>query len=304
MTSYDAQLLDWPLALGFENRELTASDGARLRVIVGGDPAAPPVVLVHGAPQHAYEWRLVMPMLTKRFRVIAPDLRGYGASELAPTGRYDVDILTDDLRLVVEAAETWSTGDAAKGGVRLVAHDWGGPIAWTLTERCPGLVKHLYAINAPHPAAYVRELRSPRQLFRSWYILAFQIPGIERLAEKNDAALLLKMMTSSSPPGLFSEEDLAMYRASLARPGRARAVLAYYQQAFGGDITTRIKQILRSDRIRVPATILWGDADKAIASSHPEATRRYVEHLEVRRLIGVSHWVPEERPTEVALAIT
>src|SRR5690348_4555141 len=72
MTSSDADALvhDWPLALGYESRDITASDGTVLRLVLAGPPSAPPVVLLHGAPQHAYEWRKVIPLLTDRFRVI------------------------------------------------------------------------------------------------------------------------------------------------------------------------------------------------------------------------------------------
>jgi pimeloyl-ACP methyl ester carboxylesterase len=273
-------------------------------MFIGGPEDAPPVILLHGAPQHAYEWRRVAPLLAERFRVVMPDLRGYGESDLSASGRYDIDILVDDLRAVVEAALSWCPRSASSaGGARIVAHDWGGPIAWVFAERFPGLVKHLVAVNAPHPAAFARELTRPRQLVRSWYIGLFQIPGVERMIERGGASFFTWMMRASSPKGVFTEEDFEVYRAALARPGRVEAVLAYYRQAFGPGLLERRRAILQSPRVRVPSTVLWGDADIALAPTHPEATRRYVEHLEVRRFVGVSHWVPEERPVEVALAV-
>ncbi len=316
MTSDERLVADWPLALGFESRFVEARDGTRLRVVEGGPPQGRRVVLLHGAPQLSYEWRHVMRALARSHRVIAPDLRGYGGSDLARSGRYDLDVLVDDLRLVIEATRPPAAFQPADPDrVVIVAHDWGGPIAWRFAETWPATVRHLVAANAPHPAAYALELTNPKQAARSWYIALFQVPGVERLIERADAGPLLWMMTRSAPAGLFSDDDLAIYRAALRRPGRVEAVLAYYRQAFrpppgeaprGGAIRWVAEQreaMMASGRVAAPTTILWGEADKALAPSHPLATRRWASHLEVRTLPDASHWLPEERPDDVVQAV-
>jgi pimeloyl-ACP methyl ester carboxylesterase len=262
-------------------------------------------VLLHGAPQFSYEWRRVAPDLLSQMRVVIPDLRGYGASDLAASGRYDLGQLCEDLRVVVDATRR-SASDAAV----VVGHDWGGPIAWRFAERHPERVRHLVAINGPHPGAMARELRHLRQAVRSWYIALFQVPGSERLAGARDASFLGWMMSASSPAGVLSDEDLATYRAALSRPGRADAVLAYYRQAFRGtaeqkprSLRDRWREAADAPRIDVPTTIVWGDADLCLAPTHPDATRRYASRLEVRGLPGAGHWVPEERPSDVVRAI-
>ena len=218
----------WPSAQGLERGEARADDGTLLRYVAGGPAGARRVVLLHGAPQSSYSWRRVLPLLTDRYRVVAPDLRGYGESELARTG-YDLDTLSGDLGTLIAHVRR-----GPDDRVLLVAHDWGGPIAWHYAERAPDSLRHLVAVNAPHGGAFTRELLHPRQAVRSWYIGLFQVPRLERAIEATRASFFLWMMTASSPRGTFTEEDLAHYRAELTRPGRCEAVLAYYRDAFGG----------------------------------------------------------------------
>lgn len=291
----------WPEALGLRNESVTASDGARLRVVVGGSATARPVVLLHGAPQFSYTWRRVASLLQDRYRLVIPDLRGYGASDVSPNGDYGLDRLVADLDEVVRFA-----GRGTDEPVLLVAHDWGGPIAWRYLEREPGRVRHLVAVNAPHLAAFVGELGHARQALRSWYIGFFQLPFAERIIERGDASFFLWMMRASSPKGTFSDEDLEIYRAALRPRERIEAVLAFYRDAWRRHIpgvVARRSFRLDSPLIHTPATIVWGDGDQALAPTHPDAVRRWATHLEVRRLPGVSHWVPEERPDEVVRAL-
>lgn len=292
----------WPSRFGFREKKVVASDGTRLRVVEGGPADARRVILLHGAPQFSYTWRHVMARLASQYRVIAPDLRGYGASSLALSGGYGIDQLTSDLDTVER-----STARGDDDSFLLVAHDWGGPIAWSYAEQFPDKVRHLIAVNAPHAGAFASELTTPRQAIRSWYIGLFQLPGLEHAIAKTRASFFLWMMWGSSPRGTFSKDDLELYRASLTRPGRIQAVLAYYREAFGtrspSELNARRHEQMDRPGVLVPTTIVWGDADPALSPTHPEACRRYAAQLEIRRLSGVSHWVPEERPAEVIQAV-
>lgn len=293
----------WPARFGFENASARGADGTRLRLVVGGPPDAPRVILLHGAPQFSYAWRHVMTALAPRCRVVAPDLRGYGASELSSSGRYGMRELVGDLQ-AVEAATSRGPDDR----FTLVAHDWGGPIAWAYASLGSPRLRHLIAVNAPHGDAFATELRSVRQAARSWYIALFQVPFVEHLLAARDAGFFAWMLRASSPRGTFSDDDLATYRAALTPPGRARAVLAYYRTALRelrrpSDPIQRRLHAGDPIVVQAPATILWGERDRAIAPSHPNACRKYASRLDVRLLPGVSHWVPEERPDEVCAAV-
>lgn len=284
----------WHEPLGLHPKTVVAADGTRLAVLVGGPPDAEAVVLVHGAPQAGYCWRRVIPLLSGRFRVVVPDLRGYGRSELAASGRYDLETLTDDLARVLDLA--------SPEPVVLVTHDWGAPPGYRLLEQRPERVRHLVGVNAPHHGAFARELLDPRQTLRSWYIGLFQLPFAERLAAARGAQFLLDLMRWSSPESAISREDLEVYRSSLTRPGRAEAVLAYYRQAFESPLASRWRSVVASPSVQVPATLLWGERDLCLAPTHPDAVAKYLPRLRVERL-DASHWVPEERPEEVARVI-
>lgn len=289
----DERLLGWAEREGYENVWVRAGDGTRLRVVVGGPEGAPRVIFLHGAPQHSYCWRKVLGLVRGRVRFVVPDLRGYGASELAADGRYDLGRLADDVDAVAAA-----TGG---GPFVLVGHDWGGVISWYYAQTRQARLRHLVVANGPHPAAYAREMRKPRQLVRSWYVFFFQLPGVERLLARRGVAFGAKLLQASAPPGFFGDE-LGAYVEALDRPGRVEAALAYYRQAFPRSVDDAFDGA-RAPRVVVPATVVWGEADKAIDRSHPDALAPFVETLRVERLPGISHWVPEERPGAVADAL-
>ena len=134
----------------------------------------PLVLLLHGFPEFWYSWRRQLPALAQRFRVVAPDLRGYNLSD-KPASGYDQATLASDIPALIHALGA----DRA----HVVGHDWGGVVAWGAAIHHPQVVDRLVILNAPHPAAYWRELRqNPRQLLRSWYIGLFQIPRACRVA--------------------------------------------------------------------------------------------------------------------------
>ncbi len=290
---------DWARDLGLQALAVTAEDGTRLRVLTGGAPSGPRVILLHGFPQNAGAWRRVAALLAGEARLVIPDLRGYGASELARSDRYDLETLVSDVVAIEEATR----GDDAHGSALLVVHDWGGPIGWHTLHRRPDLVRGLVATNAPHTGAYARQLAGGGdQLRRSWYVAMFQVPFIERVLAAGGGRGFRLVFGTAAPAALFSEEEIASYVDPLLEPGRARAALAYYRELAKALARDRASVLdLRSTA--VPAIIVWGQADAALSRQHPDACARYATDLEVRRLAGVSHWVPEEAPQEIARAV-
>ncbi len=293
------RLIDFAIDFGFETRNVTAVDGTRLRVLVRPALGKPRVVLLHGFPQNAAEWRQVASRLGDEAQLVMPDLRGFGKSELSRSGRYDLDTVASD----VEAIDA-QTRDLDPRPFHLVAHDWGGPIAWRLLERRPELVAHHVSINAPHFASYAKSLWSdPAQRRGGWYTALFQLPGVERLLASNGAAFFAWGLRKSSPKGLFTDEDLELYVGPLRDPARLGAGLAYYR-AGRSRLASLGKRAADAEVVRVPTIILWGTRDPAIAPSVLEdMSRRICPGATVRELAGVSHWVPDQRPGDVADAI-
>ena len=263
-------------------------NGVRLHYVEAGD--GPPVLLLHGFPQFWYCWRHQIPALAAAgFRALAPDLRGYNLSERPPAvGDYRIEKLVDDVAGLIR--------HAGRERAIIIGHGWGGAVAWAVAMRCPELVKRLVVINAPHPAAFTRELRTAVQLRRSWYIFFFQLPWLpESLVRRgNFAGLEQTFRHDPVRPGTFTEEDIRLYKEALARPGALTAMLNWYR-ALG-------RRGLRSRDIRpitAPTLLVWGERDRYLGPRLSEGIEQWVPNLRVERLPDASHWVPEEWPQRV-----
>jgi pimeloyl-ACP methyl ester carboxylesterase len=248
-------------------------------------------LLLHGFPEFWYSWRHQLPALAAAgFRALAPDLRGYNESD--KPGRvadYRLERLADDVAgLIAHAGES----DAVVAG-----HDWGGGIAWYLPLRHPRLVRRLIVLNAPHPAAFLRELRTPAQLARSWYMFFFQLPGLPEWALRAGDFALLERTLRTDPvrPGAFTDEDVRRYKAALARPGALTAAVNYYRAAFLG--FGRLRRQVRP--VAVPTLLVWGERDRYLGPRLTEGLGPWVPNLRLVRLPDSSHWVQNDAPDEV-----
>ena len=262
------------------------ANGVRLHYAEMG--RGPLVILLHGFPQCWYQWRNVMPRLAERFHVVAPDMRGYNLSDKpGGVGSYTLDKLGQDVASLVEAL--------GEERAHVVGHDWGGGVAWHVAVRHPNRVNKLAVINAPHPAAYERELRNPEQLARSWYILFFQLPLLP------EASLRLTIRRAFRPtaavPGSFPDEALDVYENAVAQPGAATAMINYYRAA-ARTAPEKLKQNKRA--VTRPTLLLWGMKDFALSPRLTEGLEPWIADLRVERVEDSGHWVPEEKPRLVA----
>ena len=155
--------------------------------------------------------------------MVTPDLRGYNTSDKPPRVRdYRPRVLVQDVADLIVAL---GAGSAAVAG-----HDWGGGLAWLLAIQHPERIERLVVLNAPHPIRLLKGLRNPRQLRRSWYMLAFQAPWLpERLVAARDFRALRQQPTR---PGAFTAQDIDRYVAAAAQPGALRAAINYYRAIF------------------------------------------------------------------------
>ena len=196
---------------------------------------------LHGFPEFWYSWRHQLPALAAAgFRAVAPDLRGYNLSDKPPgVAGYRMEHLVADVAGLVRG-----TG---RPRAAVVGHDWGGAIAWTFAMRHPELVERLVVLNAPHPAAFLRELRTPAQLLRSWYVFFFQLPGLpEWYVRRRDFALLERALRRGAVrPGAFSDEDVRLCKEALARPGALTAAINYYRAVFRGGLCAPARRCAR-----------------------------------------------------------
>ncbi len=254
----------------------------------GGDKLA---LCLHGFPEAWFSWRNQMPLLARLgYQVWAPDLRGYGDTERPGRTRdYAIDRLVDDVAGLIDAS--------GKKDVTLVAHDWGGHIAWELAAQGARPLSRLVNMNIPHPAVMNRAIRRPgRQLLRSYYIFLFQLPFVaERWLSKDDHAAIAKAFRGMAVDrSRFPDELLDLYRASAARPGAIRAMLSYYRAALRFP-----SKRARARVIETPTLLIWGEEDQALGKELAEGTRQKVRDLTLEYIPRCSHWVQQEQPEQV-----
>ncbi len=254
-------------------------------------------LLLHGFPESRFSWRWQVPALADLgWRVIAPDLRGYGGSS-RPTRKaaYAVDNLVDDAAALFDAV-----------GARrrlLIGHDWGAMVAWVFAIKGRLPLDALVIMNVPHPAVFGRVMRSsPRQWLRSWYVAFFQAPGLPEamMTARGAKAVGDAFVGMAVDKSRFPAAVTDVYRANALIPGAMTAMINYYRA--NGDLIARYGSA--PPRIEAPTLMIWGEEDAALGLECTEGYEGVVRDFTLVRLPGVSHWVQQEAPDAVNAALT
>jgi pimeloyl-ACP methyl ester carboxylesterase len=249
-----------------------------------------PVLLLHGFPETSLSWAAVTPLLTEAgLRTYAPDQLGYSPG--ARPAEVDAYAMPN---LAQVTADLMTAMDLPRADV--VGHDWGANAAWTLAAWHSDRVRSLTAVSVPHPGAFTAAWRAdPEQQERSAYIRLFWQEGkAEEVLLADDARRLRRMLGSESETGV-PEEAVDEYVAVLSAPGALTAALNWYRAMSSG---TRV------DRVEVPTTYVWSDGDVAIGRTAAEACADWVTgDYRFVELTGVTHWIPEQAPEQLATAI-
>ncbi len=251
------------------------------------------IVLLHGFPESNHSWRHQVPALADAgYRVLAPDLRGYGESD-APAQVPDyafANLLADIIGLLDACGEERA---------HIVGHDWGGSIAWAMSALMPQRVRSLTILNSPHPVASAETRQITEQAQKSWYMLLFQFVGVaEEWLSANDFANLRRFVFDTAAAQTFPEADREIFCSALARPGRMTAALNYYRANIPPE--NWLKPPPDLPPVTVPTTIIWGQADAYMSDLLLEhSVTKVTGPLTVERLPGVSHWVQQEVPDRV-----
>lgn len=268
------------------------ANGIRFRVHTAGEGDRL-VLLLHGFPELWFSWRDQMPMLARLgYRVWAPDLRGYGDTD-RPKGvaAYTMDVLLQDIAGLIDAAKARE--------VVIIAHDWGGAVAWEFASRRVRQIDRLVALNIPHPALFAKHLLKPGpQLLRSWYIFAFQLRGIAEwyLARDDYRAIKGAFLSMAVDRRRFPKEVLQVYRDAAAQPGALTAMLSWYRAALRHP---RASTPRRPAKIEIPTLMIWGEEDKALGKELTFGTEDLVRDLTIRYVPDASHWIQQEAPETV-----
>ena len=202
---------------------------------------------------------------------------------------YALDHLTQDIAALIDAS-------GAKK-VTLLAHDWGAIIAWHFAIMKLRRLEQLVIMNVPHPFALQRELRTWKQLKKSWYVFFFQLPWLPeiRIGSRSGEGMGGLIAKTSSDPAKFEPELRDIYSAAARRPGAARAMVNYYRAGFRhGDSVD-----LGGGKVDAPTLMVWGEDDVALDISCTYGTEEWVQDFTLERLPGVSHWVQQDAPEKV-----
>ena len=238
----------------------------------------PLVVLLHGFPESRRSWKRQLPLLARAgFRVIAPDLRGYGKSP-APKG-VDAYVMTEVVADVAELIDEPCI---------LVGHDWGAVTAWNLAMIRPELVRKLVIINVPHPAAIAREVaRSTRQKINLLYQVFFQLPLLPELFMKLFGRVLLHRA------GRFTPEETREYAREWR--GRLTPMLNYYRAI--RESRGAIRKLFR--RIEVPTLILWSENEPVFLASALDEMDAWVSDVRIERIPNAGHFAQTDAPERI-----
>jgi epoxide hydrolase 4 len=292
----------------------TLPHGITLSVRSTGERGRPVLMFLHGFPEAAFVWDALLEHFAQPenggYRCVAPNLRGFErSSSPADVSAYRPKHLVQDIAALV----------AMEGGQLhcLVAHDWGGAVAWNLANQRPELAKKLAIVNSPHPGTFWRELRNnPKQQAASAYMNFLIRPDAETLLAENDYQRLWAFFTSTfadaphpawltdavkqqyrsvwngpagSPPGTGLKGGCNYYRASPLRPPTADDP--------GAAGVTLPPEMLT---VKLPTLVVWGMEDRALPPELIDGLDAYIPQLTLQRVEHATHWIVHEQPALVA----
>jgi len=257
-----------------------------------GPQAGPPVVLLHGFPQTAASWQAAARvMAAEGLRTIAPDQRGYSpGARPHQVESYHMAHLVSDVVGLLDALGLPSA--------HLVGHDWGAIVAWHAAARHPGRFRTLTAVSVPHVRAMSEVLaaggpEAEEQRQRSSYIQLFRMEG-----EKAEDVLLAN--NARALHDLFSplpEAAIGPHWAALSQRPALTAALNWYR-------AMDMRSFATLPNVKIPTTFVWSTEDVAIGRAVAEACARCVDGpYRFVELEGVSHWIPDQAPVELARAV-
>ena len=286
----------------FPLQRIALPTGVELDVVVAGDPANPPIILLHGFPESHRTWRHQIPELARTHFVIAPDQRGYARSS-KPEGvaSYTPTLIVGDMLALAD--------NFGADRFVLAGHDWGGAAAWMAAINHPRRIERLIILNAPHPLIFQRTMfDDPDQRAASQYIRAFRDPGIEaHVARIGVEAYFDRTFVGHADPVKFAEER-AHYLDQWSQPGALTAMYNWYRAspiivpAMDEDPPRPAFLDRPFPPMQMPVLMIWGLADTALKPSQLEGIEALVPDLTLVK-VDAGHFVTWEAPDAVNAAI-
>lgn len=294
-----------------QSHAITLPHGITLHCRVSGAAGRPVLLFLHGFPEGAFIWDELLAHFARPenggYRCVAPYLRGFGpSSSPAEVEAYRAKHLVQDLAALIAHECPGGTLEC------LVAHDWGGAVAWNLANQQPQLMKRLAIFNSPHPGAFLRELQhNPAQQAGSQYMHFLCRPDAETLLADDNFRRLFGFFDApdGSAPAWLTDSVRAQYRA-LWQQGLTGACNYYRASPLrpprqnGSESDNSVQAITLPESmltVTVPTLVLWGMNDPALLPGLLDGLPGWVPQLQLHRVEGASHWIVHEQPEHVTM---
>ncbi len=283
--------------------------GITLSCRAAGTRGRPVLVFLHGFPQAAFVWDGLLAHFSRPehggYRCIAPNLRGYeNSSAPLDVKDYRARHLVQDIAALI-ALETG--GDPAAA---VVAHDWGGAVAWNLANQRPQSLQRLAILNSPHPGTFLRELRSnPRQQAASAYMNFLVRPDAQDLLAADDYRRLWPFFTGDRGAPWLTDAVKDQYRALWRGGAGLRGGCDYYRASPLRPPTpedpgaSAIELPDSALTVTCPTLVMWAMDDTALLPELVDGLERWVPDLRLERIPGASHWVLHEQPARIVASL-
>jgi pimeloyl-ACP methyl ester carboxylesterase len=295
-----------------ESRLLQLPHGISLSCRMAGTRDRPVLMFLHGFPEAAFVWDGLLEHFARPenggYFCIAPNLRGFEQSSApADAAAYRPKHLVQDISALIAQL-------APDGRLQaLVAHDWGGAVAWNVAATLPQLMKKLVIINSPHPGTFLRELKhSPAQQASSAYMNFLIRPDAEALLAEDDFRRLWQFLTNgkdpqAGTPAWLTDEVKDQYRA-VWRAGLTGGCNLYRASPLrpprpGDPAAAAVTLPPELLRVELPTLVLWAMDDIALPPALIDGLDAWVPRMQLQKIPGASHWIVHEQPALVASAL-
>lgn len=275
------------------------SNGTRLHFASAGEKGRPLMLFLHGFPECWFAWQAQLEEFGQDFFAVAPDLRGFNLSDM-PTdaAAYKPKLIMQDLQLLMTSL--------GYEKCVLVAHDWGGAIAWNIAIAQPELVERLIIINSPHPYLFAQALaHDPAQQAASEYMNWLRAAGSEQALAKDNFRVMEQLFVGMGQPVAtwFDEGLRAQFHACWSH-GLIGGVNYYRASPLHPATATdpgasRLKLDPAHFHIKVPVRVIWGELDKALLPVLLDGLETLIDNLKIERMPDATHWVIHEQPQKV-----
>jgi pimeloyl-ACP methyl ester carboxylesterase len=273
---------------GVEHRHHALATGVRVHVAHAGPEDAPPLVLLHGFPQHWYCWRKVIALLADDFRILAMDTRGLGWS--GPARDYRKARIAEDAVALLDVLGIERAG--------LAGHDWGGWAGFLAVLRSPERWTGYVAAGIAHP------WQPPQRMLRSLPRLAYQPPIATPFLGPRLIPRLVPVFHRAAwgDRSTYEPDAVEAFTASYREPARAEAGSRYYRDFLTRELAGPATGAFKGQRLQLPVRLLFGTRDP-LGTAMAEGLERHGDDARTELLRDCGHFVPEERAVDVAATI-